>query len=1165
MKKLILLNLSGSIAGTFLILMWMLGGGTALTQTSNDLDREILVYIQPSILEFPVGERDAVLVERLTIPSQELRQAFNRFGIDKLAKAIPDFNEADTIRVSEDGRLVSVPRFSRIFRIQVSDKSKIDSVIAVLSRVPGILFAEKNMDAKLLSDPTYINQWHLNNTGQCNGTPGADIKAEQAWGIFTGSSSIKIGIFDSGVETSHTEFSGKISGDARDALGSDPWWSHGTHVAGIAAAKANNDAGGRGVDWNVQINSRKIFNGYGTYLGDATVSSQITNAVNSGVNVLNNSWSSLTNSTTVRLAFAYAYKMNRVSVAAMGNNGSSLINYPAAFGQGIIAVGATQNNDTKSPFSNRGNHIDVTAPGGYNLWPSNDCQEIWSTWRGNSYRYLAGTSMATPQVSGIASLLKGYNSSLYNDDIENIIKLSAEDVNSTTYPGWDQYLGYGRVNVLKALRRLRGPYTLTQPFVVGGTDQGASDLYQMTIYGAQALDLQDGTYDVKRHEVRQTVTYPTTRNVVVWGRGAATNGWANEGTVNYTYGFCEPVAGTVTSTSATLRTFVYEVFWSDFFLGWYPTPACSVRFEYTVHGIPATIASNTAWEGEFDLDGSVTVNSGITLTISPGTSISFASGASLNVNGDLTAEGTSDAHIIFTRADTSSSSRTYWNSIYLTNGSTCSFDYIDMYGAQYGIYLNNTTGTVKRSYFDSNGWALRFQYADDACIENCQFSDNNCAMYIQYSDDVDITDNYIENSNYYGLYIYGSAAELTRNTVDGTITNDGIRLIGSDLVMMYYNTHYDTEVNNTISDNNRYGIYISSSSTANLGVYAYGGGGLYQGGFNNFVHGSGTYDAYNASSNTIKAELNWWDDQTLYGSFDTSPTAEDYGFQLPKATGTSGSSQVYQLIAEAQKLEYVDSTYTEAIDILKQAADLASDDSIAYCILHGLARLYNKIDDKQGLLESLDQLYATYNDQLMGKIALDYSVKVCAGLGYLDEALKRCDKVIGIWSAEPNSQEALASALFHQGILYLYMDTSGKLGKSASENATKNFYNIINNYPDTEVAWLVAELFGLEKSIDSEKTTLPEVYALHQNYPNPFNPSTTICFDLPEPAKVSLVIYDVLGREVWSCNRTDYSTGRHSIIWNGTNNYGSSVATGMYIIQMITPKFMEMQKILLIQ
>ncbi|MBU0712283.1 S8 family serine peptidase [bacterium] len=260
MKKLRLLNLSGSIAGTFLILMWMLGGGTALTQTFNDLDREILVYIQPSILEFPAGERDAVLVERLTIKSLPLHQVFSQFNIDRLVKAFTDFSETDTIRTSEDGRLVSVPRFSRIFRIQVSDKSKIDSVIAALSRVPGILFAEKNMDAKLFADPTYTNQWHLNNTGQGGGTSGVDINAVPGWDVTTGSSSIIVAVVDGGVE-SHEDFhtvqlipgyTARTGGDGSPAPGNTNWARHGQCVAGISAA-AFNTFGVRGVTDNVKI------------------------------------------------------------------------------------------------------------------------------------------------------------------------------------------------------------------------------------------------------------------------------------------------------------------------------------------------------------------------------------------------------------------------------------------------------------------------------------------------------------------------------------------------------------------------------------------------------------------------------------------------------------------------------------------------------------------------------------------------------------------------------------------------------------------------------------------------------------------------------------------------------------------------------------------------
>ncbi len=110
--------------------------------------------------------------------------------------------------------------------------------------------------------------------------------------------------------------------------------------------------------------------------------------------------------------------------------------------------------------------------------------------------------MATPVVSGIASLLRGYNSNLYNDDVQRIIQLSADDKGD---PGWDQYYGYGRVNAKRALDYLRPPYTLTQSSATGGTDVGSTGTYQMRIYGVSGLDPL--IYNVKHHDIQKTVTF----------------------------------------------------------------------------------------------------------------------------------------------------------------------------------------------------------------------------------------------------------------------------------------------------------------------------------------------------------------------------------------------------------------------------------------------------------------------------------------------------------------------------------------------------------------------------------------------------------------------------------------------------------------------------------
>ncbi len=447
-------------------------------------------------------------------------------------------------------------------------------------------------------DTKYPEQWFLNNTGQSNGTPDADIDAPEAWQITTGSSSVKIGIIDTGVETSHDDLSGKSSGDQPESTPYDGY-SHGTHVAGIAGAKVG---GGDviGVASSCPILSRKVFSGYvynpntGTdepaWAGDNVAYNKITNAVDNGAAVLNNSYGGDTYSTVLREAFAYVYKMNRVAVVSMGNdyNNGNPTKYPAAFGEGIIAVGATTDQDTRSSFSQTGSYIDVVAPGGENPYPNNNQHDIMSTWRGDSYRYLAGTSMAAPQVTGTAALLKSYNSSLYNDDIEHIIQLSADKIRPDLYTydsnGWNINVGYGRINAYKALNMLRSPYVLLHHTVTGGTDYSSSS-FSAIFYGVTGLT--DGQYYVERHEVRKTISYSYMSSVHVWGDGVGTDGWSIANP-NFGMGWSEPVNGTVGATSATLHTYVYKVYdTAGNFIGWFPNTPSNVQFTYTVSGIPS--------------------------------------------------------------------------------------------------------------------------------------------------------------------------------------------------------------------------------------------------------------------------------------------------------------------------------------------------------------------------------------------------------------------------------------------------------------------------------------------------------------------------------------------------------------------------------------------------
>lgn len=518
------------------------------------------------------------------ITDDKLKMLMNSVGInDSLIEiALPRFNIADTTITMSNGKTLEQPDMSKLYRIKVPNGKKRQDIVAFLNNLPEVLYAEPNgkiTHQAIPSDTRFGEQWGLRNTVM----PGADIHAVAAWDIYTGNSNNIIGIIDGGSLSTHVDLNDKISGgDAGYG-----WDGHGIHVSGIAAAESNNSQGISGVDWQARIHPQRIDN----VSDDAATYQAIVDAVNysPNVQVLNNSWTLIDEngnpgrySTTVRQAFAYAYKANRTSVVSMGNHqltNPGVVGYPAGFGN-VIAVGATDNTDVIANFSCQGSHIDVCAPG----------VNILSTIDGG-YGLMSGTSMAVPHVSGIASLLIGFNPNLANDDIENIIKLSADEVAGMNGQDFTNAYGFGRVNAERALNFLRTPNTVSQWSATSGSSVSSTGTFTMVFMGAPGL--ASSAYIVKRYEVRKTVTFPSQflQIIGVWGRGVSTTGW-NQANPNFGEGFCEVVPGTQTNTSATLRTYVYEV-WSSSgsYLGYYPKSPSNVSFAYSVLGVPVPILS----------------------------------------------------------------------------------------------------------------------------------------------------------------------------------------------------------------------------------------------------------------------------------------------------------------------------------------------------------------------------------------------------------------------------------------------------------------------------------------------------------------------------------------------------------------------------------------------
>jgi subtilisin family serine protease len=250
-------------------------------------------------------------------------------------------------------------------------------------------------------------------------------------------SGIKIAVLDTG-GTDHQELSGNLidvfdctgHNDAADRQG------HGTHVAGIIAAK-DNDFGVLGVAPDAQIYCMKVLdnNGRGGY---NTIEAGIKKAIELGVDIINMSLGAPSKPPeSFHQVIKEAHDKGIFLVAAAGNDGHA-VNWPASYDE-VIAIGAIDENGNLTDFSSRGSEICVIAPG----------DNIYSTWLNNGYAVLRGTSQASPFVTGIIALILSTHRA--DPSMKQIVTLSDlfEELNKLCDPkgrlcdGKDGNFGFG--------------------------------------------------------------------------------------------------------------------------------------------------------------------------------------------------------------------------------------------------------------------------------------------------------------------------------------------------------------------------------------------------------------------------------------------------------------------------------------------------------------------------------------------------------------------------------------------------------------------------------------------------------------------------------------------------------------------------------------------------
>ncbi len=354
----------------------------------------------------------------------------------------------------------------RSFRLLLADDQNLVETIESLNNNNLVTYAEPNYLVKAFAvpnDPYYVYQWNFQ-----------QIKIPEAWSSAVGQDVI-VAVVDTGVayenywpysqapDLKGTQFVSGYDFVDNDAHPNDAN-GHGTHIAGTIAQTTNNSLGTAGIAYRAKIMPIRVLgkDGSGTY---ADTAEGIIWAVDHGAKVINLSLGGAYPGQVMADAIAYARSHKVLVVAAVGNSGLGSVAYPAAYENGVIAVGAVRFDKNLAYYSNWGAETDLVAPGGDLKVDQNadnygdgilqqtfvNSSSFFSYNQSFSYYFFQGTSMAAAHVSGVAALLASAGAD-DPDLIRDVLYLTAEDLGAS---GRDSIFGNGLINATAALQTLQ--------------------------------------------------------------------------------------------------------------------------------------------------------------------------------------------------------------------------------------------------------------------------------------------------------------------------------------------------------------------------------------------------------------------------------------------------------------------------------------------------------------------------------------------------------------------------------------------------------------------------------------------------------------------------------------------------------------------------------------
>jgi hypothetical protein len=541
-----------------------------------------------------------------------------------------------------------------------------------------------------------------------------------------------------------------------------------------------------------------------------------------------------------------------------------------------------------------------------------------------------------------------------------------------------------------------------------------------------------------------------------------------------------------------------------------------------------TIPQNTS----FQVKGNVIVPSGKTLTINSGSNLTFIDSSKLTVSGTLIINGTSNnkAKLDFTSGVT-------WRGLFLNPGSSATIDYAEIEDAYWGI--------------NANACSLLIQNSE---IKNCYFG-----IYLYYTS-YDYYGTEIRNCNIhntiYGIELNHSAPLITNCIISGS--ENGISCISSS------NVH--------LGNDEEGGLNIIGDG--DLGVYSYASDpylGIYDekteiGGYNSIV-GAG-YNVEAEMDSYVYAHLNWWGSSTPdpsefkedggvidydyyldYSPFGESQTPEEGGEEI-LVKGKTGQITLESLTTKAKYekavIHYLKNRKAEARVYCNSILDEEVENRLKYPALRLLVRCMDEDSVRTNVIGKI-------NNTLLTTAQTDYNAYLEMTLADIVRS-NYLTSLDGIMTKYRNT--TYKPLILFRKFSYLYFEEENR-------DSARVIANIMEDlYPDHELTKSAKMMFGVTtlKKETEETSIIPKEYKLYQNYPNPFNPVTTIKYQLPANSKVTLTIYDILGKEVTKLVDKEQEAGKYQITFDAKR-----YASGVYICRIIAGDFVKTIKMSLVK